>query len=140
MTKYQKIESLINSDKELLKNIKNSSCEIDTFINNAQRYIKAIKENRMACIIVSVAPSGMSRNLKFIEANPKKGAYSCFYNFYSLFKCLGFRDVNDAFRVSGCGMDMIFHTNYTIIHYLGRLGFLAKNEVKVLCQKTPNCL
>ena len=58
-------------------------------------------------------------------------------------KTLGFSPANknsNYFRIYGCGMDMIFHTNYTIIHKLARLGFLNKKECESLAQNTPQTI
>lgn len=115
---------------------------VDYFIDSAKRYIKAIKEGRMVCSIGSVSDSGMSRTIKFIEVakngRPYHKAYSVL-NFYSFFKIMDFSPVRDSdyFRIGGCGMDMIFHTNYTIIGNLHRLGFLSKKDADYLRQQTP---
>tara|TARA_R110000772_G_scaffold148901_1_gene259520 strand:- start:464 stop:901 length:438 start_codon:yes stop_codon:yes gene_type:complete len=116
--------------------------DIDFFIRSAKRYIKAIKQGRVICNIESVSASGMSRNLKFLECNGsiKSGFY--YQNFFKLFKDLGFKTPinSNAFKISGCGMDMVFHTNYTIIHQLHRLGFITKKECSILAQKTPTVI
>ena len=115
--------------------------DIETFINNAKRYIKAIKENRMICAIGSVSKSGMSRNIKFVElAKSDTSDKHQLYNFYQFFDVLGYTKVknSDYFRIGGCGMDMIFHTNYTIMHDLRRLGFINKEECDTLAQATPH--
>ena len=86
--------------------------DIETFINNAKRYIKAIKENRMICAIGSVSKSGMSRNIKFVELSKSDTSDKHqLYNFYQFFDVLGYTKVknSDYFRIGGCGMDMIFH-------------------------------
>ncbi len=109
----------------------------DDFIYHARRYIKAIKAGRMLCKIESVAPSGMSRVIKFEELN--KGQV---LNFYQFFMLLGYTRAknSDGFRVSGCGMDMIFHTNYSIIHRLHRLGFITRKQCAELAQKMPHII
>ena len=114
--------------------------DIETFINNAKRYIKAIKENRMICAIGSVSKSGMSRNIKFVElAKSDTSDKHQLYNFYQFFDVLGYTKVknSDYFRIGGCGMDMIFHTNYTIIHNLKSIGLVSVDECKTLSQNTP---
>lgn len=110
-----------------------------TFIDHALRYIKAIKEGRMICSIGSVSKSGMSRTIKFLEMS--KGENKHFlYNFYQFFDALGYTKIKDSdyFRIGGCGMDMIFHTNYSIIHDLKRLGFIDKQESDTLAQASPH--
>ena len=113
---------------------------IETFIDHAKRYIKAVKENRMICSIGSVSKSGMSRTIKFVELakNDTKHEYQML-NFYQFFDVLGYSKVKDSdyFRIGGGGMDMIFHTNYTIIHNLKRLGLVSDDECKTLSQNTP---
>jgi hypothetical protein len=135
----------INNDKYLIKLInKTSYTSVESFIESALRYLNAIREGRMSCFIESVSRSGMSRNIKFIAyevyKKNKNNEHTGYYgNFYTLFTHLGFTPVkNDScFKIYGCGMDMVFHTNYTIIHKLARLGFIDKQMCEVLAQKTP---
>lgn len=133
-----------NIVKELkLSNVeKYGSSEVDDFIRNAKRYIKAIKQGRMLCVIDSVSKSGMSRTLKFNECSGSTKNGFHYLNFYTLFCQLGFTKIKDSnyFRIGGCGMDMVFHTNYTTIHDLYRLGFLSNKECAKLAQMTPTLL
>lgn len=119
-------------EEELIKN----------FISDAKNYIKAIKERRMFCVIHSVSKSGMTRTISFhsCEKSGNKKQY-CYRQYYCFFKALGYSKVRDSyfFRIHGCGMDMIFHTNYTIIHYLESLGFINKKQCEKLAQMTPTC-
>lgn len=143
MKNLTKVISNINANKNLLKSIDKSfygndlNEKIQMFIDNANRYINAIEEKRVFCIIYKVSASGMSRNLAFFEhtfdAKHKQGNI---YNFHCLFKSLGFSEAKEGFRVNGCGMDMVFHTNYTIIHQLNNLGF--NMNCATLAQKTPS--
>jgi len=131
-------------NKELLKAIAGTNNEyynVEDFISDAKKYIKAIKEGRMICIIESVSSSGMSRVLKFNSC--EKGTKTFSYRSYSLlFKTLGYKQARNSwgFTISGCGMDMIFHTNYTIIHQLHKYGLLNKKDCDKLAQMTPTCL
>ena len=139
MKKAEKIVNLVSENKELQKRIKaNTYYSNEQFIKDAERYIKAIKEGRMNCIIKSVSSSGMSRVIKFTAIEKGKTQYN-YQNFWSLFNSLGFTESRNqnGFTISGCGMDMIFHTNYTIIHRLHRLGFINKKECGHLAQQTP---
>jgi hypothetical protein len=133
-----------NIAKELkLSNVEHyGSTEIDTFIQNAKRYVKAVKQRRIICKIDTVSSSGMSRTIKFLECSGSVKTGFNYLNFYQLFDQLGFSKVrnNDTFRIHGCGMDMIFHTNYTIIHRLWRLGFISKKECEYLAQMTPSVI
>lgn len=104
------------------------------------RYIKAIKEKRMICNIESVSSSGMSRNIKFVEMRKCTELKEHFIlNFYKFFVVMGYTKVknSDCFRITGCGMDMIFNTNYNIIHNLYNMGFISKQICSTLSQKTP---
>lgn len=125
---------------------KNKVYKVDdsVFIDHAKRYIKAIKEGRILCSIESVAPSGMSRVIKFVEVSKysDRKQYAVL-NFYQFFVMLGFSPAGkykNGFRVNGCGMDMVFHTNYSIIHKLHRLGFITKKQCDELAQKTPHVI
>ena len=128
-TKRNKIINLLEKDKVL---------NVETFIESAEKYIKAIKDCRMLCDIGSVSQSGMSRTLKFLSC--EKGDSKYYYrNYYSLFKSLGYSTVKSSnhFRVYGCGMDMVFATNYNIIHTLKNYGFINKELCDKLAQQTP---
>lgn len=126
-------------NREVAKRIEsNQYYSIESFNNDAKRYIKAIKENRVICNIASVSSSGMSRRLSFVEFGVKnKRGYQC--TFYAFLTALGYKvDNNNTFRVDGCGMDMVFHTNYSIIRDLFNMGFINEKTCKVLEQQTPS--
>lgn len=134
---------------EIIKNIKKNVCySEEAFLSDATAYINAIKENRMINVIGSVSASGMSRTLKFTSCEKEtNGYYAPFYqrNYFSLFQALGYKAVKNSgyfgyFRVHGCGMDMIFNTNYNIMHNFKRIGLISKEECEVLAQKTPNTI
>jgi hypothetical protein len=114
---------------------------VENFISDSKEYIKAIKEGRMVCNIDKVSNSGMSRTIKFLSCNGSKGKFH-YRNYWVFFKVMGFSAVKDShyFRLNGCGMDMIFDTNYRNIRFLGSLGFLNKKQVEILCQKTPSII
>jgi hypothetical protein len=96
----------------------------------------------MINVIKSVSASGMSRVIKFTSC--KKGNNKQYYqrNYNCLFIALDYTESRnkDGFSISGCGMDMVFHTNYSIIHKLHRLGFINKTECEKLAQMTPNTI
>ena len=146
-TKKQQAVILANieANKDIQKNIKKLNYfDSEHFFNMAQTYLKAIRESRMVCSIGSVSSSGMSRTMKFTscEFNAKeKSAY--YYNYYCLFITLGYSEArakNCYFSISGCGMDMVFNTNYNIIHDLKRLNFITDEECRKLSQMTPTVL
>ena len=130
----------VNSNKEIQKNLKKLySFNSEDFIMNAERYIKACKENRIFCVIHSVSKSGMSRKLSFYESTFNEDGRGGFLNFTALFIALGYSDRNKdgKFTVNGCGMDMVFHTNYSIIHSLYNLGMMTNEECEIIAQNTP---
>lgn len=147
MTKKEKFTKQINDKKYhwLQKNINDAQYyDVDRFFYDAQRYIKAITEGRVICSIGSVSQSGMSRTIKFLECSKSMytGKYN-YLNFYAFFKALGYKETrakDHYFTISGCGMDMIFNTNYTNIHYLHNLGVLNKKQCSQLAQKTPTVI
>ena len=96
--------------------IKELKTNPEEFYSNAVRWIKAIKDGRMFCVVKSVSNSGMSRIFKYMECAKTRHGYS-YLQFYSFFKAIGLNPKNyGEIRVSGCGMDMNFATNYNIIH------------------------
>ena len=141
-----KKETIVNriNEHEHVDPSKVTFYDMDMFIADARRYIKAIRDGRMVCNINSVAKSGMSRTIAFHEcARTNNNIHKYDYlNFYAFFMAMGYTPVNREryFRIHGCGMDMIFHTNYTIINTLGRLGFLTKEDARLLAQRTPPVL
>jgi hypothetical protein len=145
MKKLEKITAAILADKKLCKDIEKSlswvngddadAKRLEIFIEGANAWIDAIRHGRMLCIVKSVAASGMSRNFRYLYST-KNG----FGNTYTFLSCMGETMAKGCIRVSGCGMDMNFRTNYTIIHRLHHLGFFDRKTCEVLAQKTPNCV
>jgi len=113
----------------------------ENFFNDAKEYIKTIKEGRMIVGIMSVAPSGMSRVFKFNSCEKGKNNTYRYRQFDSFLISLGYKvNRQGEFRVSGCGMDMVFATNYNIIRDIYRLGFVSKKQCETLEQQTPQYL
>lgn len=145
MKKQDRIIGKVNGDKAILKAIeKESYYSVEQLISDGQQYIKAIQDGRMINSIGSVSTSGMSRTIKFLSAERNTKTRKYYYRqYWVFFKVLGYspaRNSNDYFSVSGCGMDMIFHTNYSIIHKLTNLGFLSKKQCSILAQQTPTTI
>jgi len=113
----------------------------ESLADDAVRYLAAIKERRMVCVIPSVSRSGMSRTFTFHEvARHKPGEYGV-CNFWSLFRFIGgYPSKEGRFRINGCGMDMIFHVNYEMVHALHCLGACSGPEAEVLAQRKPPVL
>lgn len=129
----------ITLSKEVLNYINNSNfTEEEDFIRQAERYIKATKENRLICNIDKVTASGMSCTMKFLEFDKSKNK-GVVLDFWTLFKALGYTEVNRSgyFRLNGCGMDMEFNTHYNIIHNIYSMGFITKKQCDKLAQMKP---
>lgn len=132
--------------KDVLKRIESDEYySAQRFESDAKRYIEAIEDERMICKIHSVAPSGMSRVMSFMEFGIDKKynrGQGYVLNFFMLFDVLGYQKVKDSdgYRIHGCGMDMVFNTNYNIIHSLWRMGFLQRKRCNRLAQRTPRCV
>ena len=143
-TKKERILKNIKEDKTISKHSKGflfASPE-DVYIDSL-RYLKAIEQGRIINNIAKVSSSGMSRTIKFLECSKNKNNSYRYLNFHLLFKCFGFtqaRNRENGFTISGCGMDMIFSTNYNIIHSLFRLGFISKSKCRKLSQMTPTTI
>lgn len=122
--------------KEVLKNIsKNEYYSEQQFIDDCKTYIKAVKSGRILYTVTNVSKSGMSRtiNIKSYEGTMKSGYYR---QYSSMLEALGYPTVNwSDIRVSGCGMDMLFYTNYNTIHQLHRMGFMNKKSCDTLAQR-----
>lgn len=143
MKTTEKIIENLNNDKRYLKNINTLNYySNDQFIADAKKYISAIKQGRMLCNIGSVSSSGMSRTMSFKSCERSKEGHYFYRNYVCLFICLdwGKEDKYGYFRISGCGINMVFHVNYTIIHQLYRYGFLTKVECEKLSQMRPPVL
>lgn len=137
----QVIEKIME-DKDLRKNILTKGSGVQSFIEDAQDYILAIRERRMLCVIHSVSSSGMSRTLSFYSCEKHEHSDGYYYrNYRSLFKSLGYPEAkNGGFTIRGCGMDMVFHTNYSICSTLRHAGLLTAEEFGKLSQSTPTVL
>jgi len=145
MKKIEKLILNVENDKEITKAIsKLNYYNAENFVKDAQRYINAIKSGRMINAIGHISSSGMSRSIKFvsIEKNKRNNLFQM-CNFFQLFKALGYtesRARGHYFIIGGCGMDMIFNTNYSIIHRLHHLGFINKEQCSKLAQMTPQTI
>lgn len=108
---------------------------LKAFEEDAKRWVKAIKDRRMGCVIKSVSRSGMSRVFYFFES--RKNGFSSFYSFLN---AMGYNHSNggEGVKVNGCGMDMVFHVNYTICHRLHRYSIITKKSCDHLAQQTPS--
>lgn len=132
----------IKLSKEVEKNIeKMSYFSIESFIDSAKAFLKATEQGRMICNIDTVSKTGMSRTMKFLSCEKNKTNFN-YRNYFAMFKALGFNEVKGTsyFRISGCGMDMVFATNYQVVRQLHQMGFTTKEKSKWLEQKTPTTI
>lgn len=128
--------------KDIQKAIDNNTYySVEQFESDAKQYIKAIKEGRVIVAITSISKSGMSRKMKFTayqnNADNERGYYR---QFNSMFEALGFKVKDYELVIGGCGMNMVFHVNYTTMHEFKRIGLLSDEDCGVLAQKTPTIL
>lgn len=112
------------------------------FRRQALRYIVASRDGRLIVRIGKVAPSGMSRTMRFVEMNAKPGRSYQIINFFALFDALGYPAVNDDyfFRVKGGGMDIVLHTHERVLHKLSDLGFITTAEASALADIEPHVI
>lgn len=124
----------ITLSKEVLKAIaKNEYYSEESFI----------KEGRVICSVVSVSKSGMNRKLKFLSCEPSKykDEVMHYYRQYnSMLECLGYKVKDYSITVNGCGMNIIFHTNYSIMHNFKRMGIITDEQCSSLAQMTPTTI
>ena len=128
----------IQLTKEMIKRLENETYYTqEYFIQDCKDYIKAIKEGRMLYLVDTVSNSGMSRTLIIKSCDKNKRTKDFYYRNYTfMFKILGYslsKDYN--IKVSGCGMNMLFATNYDIIHTFKNIGLINSKVCDVLAQK-----
>lgn len=140
MTRHEKLVGMfISGELALYPGYDKSDDDLDAvaqmFEREAKQYISAIEQGRMICFIHSVSRSGMTRYMSF-KAYAKSFYYKGFNQFIS--SLLGIK-LNKQCKliVEGCGMDMVFNTNYEVINALQRIGYLSKKRAEKLAQKTP---
>ena len=139
MLKIERITKNIGQNKELSKKMnKESYYTIESFIKDVNSYINAVKDGRILYIVERVSQSGMSRLIKVTSCEKgDKNYYRKYYyrNYNQMFLALGYNvNKEGLFRVSGCGMDVLFATNYNLINTFHRLGFISKKQCEVLRQ------
>lgn len=130
---------MINLNKEVIKAIsKEEYYSEEDFISDCKVYIKALKAGRLLFKVEYVSNSGMSRKISItsFEGKYSKGYYR---QYGKMLEVLGYKvnyDYNNTnVSVSGCGMDMVWNLNYTIVKSLHRIGFIQKKTCDILSQK-----
>lgn len=140
MKKVERITKNIENNKELLKGLKKVDMPIERFIDDAQTYLRAVKERRINYAVDTVSKSGMSRTLIITSCERWRwdGKIRYYYRQYNtMLQAMGYsvkHGYRDSIRVSGCGMNMLFATNYNIVWSLHRLGFVSRKQCDILCQ------
>lgn len=122
--------------KEVSKRIKGEEYySEEQFEKDCKTYVKAVQSGRIQYTVTHVSQSGMSRNIMITsyEGTMQKGYYR---SYYLMLKALGYSFVKGAheIKVGGCGMDMLFATNYAIIHDLKRMKLISKAKCDKLAQ------
>lgn len=95
---------------------------------NAERFLKAVREHRLLCTVKRVSSSGMSRIISVHEVVWDEGLKRMQLYQFNWFLCqMGWtysdKDKDNAIRVVGCGMDMVFHLLSTTVENLRYYGF-----------------
>ena len=127
----------VNLTNEMIKRIENNKYySNEDFINDCKTYIKALKSRRLQYMVTNVSKSGMSRDILIssFEGSMTKGYYR---NYASMLEVLGFSFVPkylSEIRVKGCGMNMLFATNYNIIHTFKNINLISKKQCEILSQ------
>lgn len=124
--------------QEMIKNIsKNEYYSQEDFVKDCKCYIKALKSGRLQYTVTHVSNSGMSRNI-FIQSYEGTMTKGHFRTYFSMLQVLGYKEASkysSDIRRYGCGMNMLFATNYNICHDFNRMGLITEKEFKTLCQK-----
>lgn len=109
----------------------------DMLLDDIQTYIKALKEGRLQYMVISVSSSGMNRNILVQSCEQNKNTNNFYFRQYSrMFEMLGYKLNKDYnIKVSGCGMNMLFATNYNLIHTFKNMNIISDLECEILAQK-----
>lgn len=128
----------ITLSNEIIKRIeKEEYYTAEAFISDMKTYISAVKSGRILYEVTRASSSGMSRNIsiKSFDGSMSKDYYR---NYFAMLRVMGYTSADKYshdIRVSGCGMNMLFATNYNIIHSAYRMGFINKTTCDVLAQR-----
>ena len=107
---------------------------LQTLVNG---FIKALQENRVLCVVRHVSKSGMTRHFSYIQSHKNGG----FASYPSLWEGMGFKLSKDYDVIAGgCGMDMNFHTIYSLVHGFYNNGWISKKAFEKLSQMTPTVI
>ena len=109
----------------------------EMLLNDIQDYIKALKDGRLQYLVMNVSQSGMNRNILIQSCEQSKTNNSFYFRQYSrMFEMLNYKlDKNYNIKVVGCGMNMLFATNYYLIQTFKSMNIVSENEANILAQK-----
>ena len=128
----------IKLSKEIEKNLyKMEYYTKDDFVNDCKCYIKALKSGLLQYRVTNVSKSGMSRDI-FIQSYEGTMTQGYFRTYFNMLLVLGYKEASkysNDIKVNGCGMNMLFATNYDIVRDFKIMGFIKDKECKLLSQK-----
>ena len=121
--------------KTVIKRIEaNKYYNQEDFVKDCKTYIKAVQANRALFRVTHVSTSGMSRNISItsFEGKMSKGY---FRQYASMLEVMGFNLTNRfEVKASGCGMDMVWNTNYNIVNMIKSYGIITKKTSEKVSQ------
>ena len=109
----------------------------EMLLDDTQDYIKALKEGRLQYLVMNVSSNGMSRSILIQSCEQNKTNNNFYFRQYTrMFEMLGYKLNKDYYlKVSGCGMNMLFATNYYLIQTFKNMNIITENEAEILAQK-----
>ena len=109
----------------------------EMLLDDIQDYIKALKDGRLQYLVIKVSPNGMNRNILIQSCEQSKTNNNFYFRQYTrMFEMLGYKlDKDYNLRVSGCGMNMLFATNYYLIRTFKSMNIISDAEAEILAQK-----
>lgn len=120
---------------EMIKEVeKNKYYNVEMFEKDCNAYIEAVKSGRILYNVEHVSASGMSRKItiKSFEGTMEKGYYR---NYFAMLEIFGYKMNKDyTITVKGCGMNMLFATNYDLINQMFKMELLDKETCDTLAQ------
>ena len=137
MKRIEKVVEAIKKNREIMKRLnKEEYYTPEMLAGDMLTYVKALKDGRVRYSVISVSRSGMSRQIEIISCE-KSADYGYWFRQYGrMLEMLGYRVNRDNLVVvSGCGMSMTFHVNYSLMHTFCRLGLVSKAVCGKLSQK-----
>lgn len=132
MTKEDRIKKRMLGSPRIIKYSKNHHFHntedvVTQMYNIIKKYIKAVKDRRVACVIDSVTKNYTRRTLMFYSYEKSTEQYFSYKILFEL--CEYSFNVDKTYAVvHGSGMDMVWSTNYYMIQWFRELGFISAKE------------